>query len=207
MNAESIVALVFGSLGFVTGGIGLIVAYLARVDARRANEIAAAANRISEEANGLSHEANEISRSSAARESERHDAKWEGHWVRPGVYALRNVGTSTTHAGRATVTVDDEEQTATFDVLDAREDLELEFPRAARTYAEEQREEQDYERRRAEAQRPRQSSIASTFAMQPFEPPRMPTMHVIWIRVVWETALGTPNVEESHEPFATIGPA
>jgi len=207
MNAESIVALVFSSLGFVTGGIGLIVAYLARVDARKANKIAAAANRISEEANGLSHEANEISRSSAAREAERHDAKWEGRWVRLGVYALRNVGTSTTHAGRVTVTVDDEEQTTTFDVLEATEDLELKFPRAAKTYEEEQREAEDYERRKTDAQRPRASSILSTFAVQPFEPPRPQVHHGIWTRVVWETALGTPKEIELSDLFAPIGPA
>jgi hypothetical protein len=206
MNGESIVALIFGSLGFVTGGIGLIVAYLARVDARKANEIAAAANRISEEANGLSHEANEISRSSAARESERHDAKWEGRWIRPGVYALRNVGTSTTHAGRVTVTVDREEQTETFDVLEAGKDLEFEFPGAARTYAEEQREEREHERRRSEARRPRQSSIMSSFAVEPFEPPRLPATHGIWTRVVWETELGTPKEIELRDPFATIAP-
>jgi hypothetical protein len=205
MNEEAIVALWVGIAGFVTGAIAIVVACLARRDARKANEIAAAANRISEEANGLSKEANDISRSSADRAAESHDAYWQGSWVRPGVYELKNTGTSTTRNVRATVMVDGVEQVGTIEVLEPGEPLQLEFPTAAEAYAEDQRAQQRYEQELHESRNPRVNNLGASFATH-YPTPPTPPMHGIHARVVWTTPLGAHKEQELTERFSSLGP-
>lgn len=202
MDADSwgnIIAGAFGAGGAVVGTIGLVQARAARAEAKAANAIAA-------EANEIAREANAISSKSEQRAAERHDAKWEGRWVRPGVYVLRNVGTSSTQAGRIRVSVDEEEQTATFEALEPGVDFELNFPGARRTYEQEQDEERDYERRLAESQQPRVSSIGSIFAPSFVEPPKLLPSHFIEWRVVWTTELGTHKEQEDRQPMTSLGP-
>lgn len=205
MNAEAVVALWVGGAGFVTGVIGIIVASLARHDAKKANVLAERANGISEEANGLSKEANEISRSSADRAAESHDAYWQGSWVRPGVYELKNTGTSTTHNVRATVMVDGVEQIGTTEAIEPGDPLQLEFPTAAEAFFADQRAQQRYEQELHESRNPRVNHLGATLASHHPTPP-MPPMHGIHARVVWATSLGTHKEQELEERFSSLGP-
>lgn len=126
---------VAGLAGCVTGGIGLWRAGRAGDIAKRGNEIAKAANKLAEDANQLAksanrtsaesntiareansiavqanllaEEANTLTKGSHARETERHDVRWEGDWEQLGRYVLVNKGDSEAHHVVAVVTVDD----------------------------------------------------------------------------------------------------
>ncbi|WP_329142717.1 hypothetical protein OG275_00045 [Streptomyces niveus] len=59
------------------------------------NALAHEANRIATNANQLAQQANDLFHHQERRGVESHDVHWDGEWVRPGVYRLRNDGTHT----------------------------------------------------------------------------------------------------------------
>ena len=118
--AGVVVAGVFGLTGFIVGLVSLhharqskeaaasanLLAKDAAKVAKDANGIASESNTIATGANELSLKSNKIAKRSAesaekaakvvseadARAVELHDVRWTGHWDRPGMYAVKNIG-------------------------------------------------------------------------------------------------------------------
>jgi hypothetical protein len=73
--------------------------------------------------------ANEIALRGEERDTERHDVYWEGRWSQPGTYVLAKRGADEVHDVKATVFVDDEEQTQQAElVTDDGHELTFRFP-------------------------------------------------------------------------------
>ncbi|MFB6429170.1 hypothetical protein ACFCXC_35695 [Streptomyces microflavus] len=155
------------------------------------NELAHEANRIALGANRLAQEANDLFHQQERRVVEIHDVRWDGDWVRPGVYRLRNDGTHTAYDVSATVTVDDEQKRVTGARIGGGEYLTFEFPVARRQYAIEERERQE---RQEQARSPR-------------FPPRVVPMnfHYIENRVYWKTELGNPKEQIYSHNMSGLG--
>ncbi|WP_225636124.1 hypothetical protein [Streptomyces solaniscabiei] len=93
------------------------------------NALAHEANRIATDANQLAQQANDLFHQQERRGVESHDVHWDGEWVRPGVYRLRNDGTHTAYDVSATVTVDNEQMRATMPQIEGGEHLTLDSRR------------------------------------------------------------------------------
>lgn len=155
------------------------------------NELAHEANRIALGANRLAQEANDLFHQQERRGVEIHDVHWDGDWVRPGVYRLRNDGTHTAYDVSATVTVDDEQKRVTSPQLGGGEHLTFEFPVARRQYAIEERERQE-----------REAQARSSH----FPPSVVPmNFHYIEKRVYWKTELGNPKEHIDSHNMSGLG--
>lgn len=154
------------------------------------NQLAHEANRIATDANRLAQQANDLFHQQERRGVETHDVDWDGEWVRPGVYRLRNEGTHTAYDVNATVTVDHEQKRVTSPEVVGGDHLTLDFPEARLQYRVERRRREEAERRR---------SLYSS-------PSVIPDFHTIKERVYWKTELGTPqeHVPDS-QPMAGLG--
>ncbi|MEV0304296.1 hypothetical protein [Streptomyces prasinus] len=113
------------------------------------NALAHEANRIATDANQLAQQANDLFHQQERRGVESHDVHWDGEWVRPGVYRLRNDGTHTAYDVSATVTVDNEQMRATSPQIDGGGNLILDFPEARLQHRVELRRRQEEEQRQS----------------------------------------------------------
>ncbi|WP_432127682.1 hypothetical protein [Streptomyces sp. bgisy082] len=144
-------------------------------------------------ANELAREANDLFHQQERRGIESHDVHWDGEWISPGVYRLRNDGTHTAHEVRVTVIVDEEQMRAESARVDAGDHLALEFPQARIQYHRERR-------GREEAEEQRRSN---QFPHIPAALP--PDYHYIAEQVYWRTELGTPKEHASSHHLAGLG--
>lgn len=99
-----------------------------------AKEAAVEANEISRAANTLAQDANDLFKQQEERATERHDVRWEGAFVRPGVYRLTNKGAHTAYQVVATVAYGSDECEKKADEVPGREFLEFELPEAKQEY-------------------------------------------------------------------------
>ncbi|GAA1457628.1 hypothetical protein NE857_21450 [Nocardiopsis exhalans] len=99
-----------------------------------ANEIAVEANQIARGANDLAKEANDLFKKQDERAIERHDVRWEGEFVRPGVYRLMNKGEHTAYDVKATVSFEGEEVRREVAQVPGGESVEFAVPSAEEAY-------------------------------------------------------------------------
>ncbi|MFI0013696.1 MULTISPECIES: hypothetical protein [Streptomyces] len=152
------------------------------------NQLAHEANRIAVGANQLAQEANDLFHQQERRGVESHDVRWNGRWVRPGVYHLRNDGTHTAYDVSVTVTVDEEQKRVTSPQVIGGGVLTLDFPEARLQHRVEQRRREEAERRRSYV-----------------NPQIIPEFHSIEERAYWKTELGTPKEHEESHNLAGLG--
>ncbi|MEV8334434.1 hypothetical protein [Streptomyces niveus] len=153
------------------------------------NALAHEANRIATNANQLAQQANDLFHHQERRGVESHDVHWDGEWVRPGVYRLRNDGTHTAYDVSATVTVDNEQMRTAIPQIDGGEHLILDFPEARLQHRVEHRRRQEEEQRQSRY----------------FNPPGTPNFHFIEKRVHWKTELGTPKEHIESSRMSGLG--
>lgn len=178
---------------------GLHLAAEATTLSRESNSIATDARKLAEDANAYSHR-------SEARETERHDVRWDDGWLIPsdGIYVVTKRGDDPAYDIRVTVEFDGQEQTGRADLLEEEgAQMRFRFPRAADAYA-------------AERAEHRAHQNASTRHNEPYGPfgmnlppqivsPFMPTYHHAVVRVEWVTARGTPKLWEDDHRLMTFG--
>lgn len=144
-------------------------------------------------ANELAQEANDLFHQQERRGIESHDVHWDGEWISPGVYRLRNDGTHTAHEVRVTAIVDEEQMRAESARVDAGDHLALEFPQARIQYHRERRGREEAEEQRRSNQFPHIPAALS------------PDYHYIAERVYWRTELGTSKEHASSHNLAGLG--
>lgn len=202
-----IIAGLFGITGFIVGLVGLHHAKQAKeaaaganLIAKDANTIANGANTLSTEANTIAREANDIVRGSEVRASEQHDVTWDCNWKSPGLYAVRNEGKQTAYNVRIQVTVGDEVEEASLDLVEGGKTILLEMPKSKAIWEAEQRAEE-------ERRRPRQRSTglfggldAPNISVPAFN------YHYMRDRILWRTELGTPREYDKSFNMGSVGP-
>lgn len=205
--AGVIVAGLFGITGFIVGLVGLRHANQAKeaaaganLIAKDANSIAKGANTLSTEANTIAREANDIARASEVRATEQHDVTWDCNWKSPGMYAVRNEGKQSAHNVWIQITVGDEIEEASLDLVQGGQTILLEMPKSKMIWEGEQREED-------ERRRPNRRSTGLLGAMD------IPNLaipafnyHYVRDRVLWRTELGTPREHDKSYPMGSVGP-
>ncbi|AXA95284.1 hypothetical protein [Microbacterium sp. PM5] len=201
-----VIAGLFGVTGFVVGLIGLHHANKAKeaaaganLIAKDANSIATRANTLSTEANSIAREANEIARASEVRATEQHDVTWDCDWKSPGLYAVRNEGKQTAHKVWIQITVGDEVEEASLDVIEGGQTVLLEMPKSRAIWEAEQRAEQ-------ERQRPKHTSGPfGGFSTPNLSVPAL-NYHYVRDRILWRTELGTPREHDKSFNLGSVGP-
>lgn len=201
-----VIAGLFGVTGFVVGLIGLHHANKAKeaaaganLIAKDANSIATRANTLSTEANSIAREANEIARASEVRATEQHDVTWDCDWKSPGLYAVRNEGKQTAHKVWIQITVGDEVEEASLDVIEGGQTVLLEMPKSKAIWEAEQRAEQ-------ERQRPKHTSGPfGGFSTPNLSVPAL-NYHYVRDRILWRTELGTPREHDKSFNLGSVGP-
>jgi hypothetical protein len=146
----SVGGLVTGVIGGGAGVWGVLYAHRALGAAEKSTTIAGEANTLARESNAiaadareLAKDANKYSHRAEARETERHDVRWDDGWLSKtrGMYAITKRGDDPARKVRATVSFDGQEQSLTVEVLkEEGAQLHFEFPSAAAAYAEERAE-------------------------------------------------------------------
>jgi hypothetical protein len=205
--AGVIVAGLFGITGFVVGLVGLHQANMAKeaaaganLIAKDANSIAKGANTLSTEANTIAREANDIARAGEVRATEQHDVTWDCNWESPGVYAVRNEGKQTAHNVWIQITVGDEIEEASLDLVEGGQTVLLELPKSKLVWEAEQREEEEH-------RRPKQRSTGLLGAMEiPILAGPAFNYHYVRDRVLWRTELGTPREHDKSFNLGSVGP-
>jgi hypothetical protein len=200
-----------GWVGGVAGVAGLVYAHLANRHsskangiahesneiARQANDKSSESNRIAERANRFAQEANDYAQRSDARSTERDDVRWEGRWVRPGVYELVQQGLATAHEVVAVITVDDETQRITQEQVLGGETLLFQFADAARTLADERAQ---LERARQDA---RSAPLAAVVSPDPMSLGFL--FHTISERVDWASSHGIHKMHDEDFRLCALG--
>lgn len=201
-----IVAALFGATGFVVGLVGLHharkakeAAATANLIAKDANKIASGANSLSTEANTIAREANEIAKASEVRATEQHDVTWECTWRAPGLYAVRNEGKDPAVDVRIQVTVDDEIEETSVDLVHGGETVLLDMPQSKAVWAAEKLE--DEQRRRPHRVKGLFGEVTMPNLMGP--PLRH---HFNRDRILWRTSLGTPREHDKSYNLGSVGP-
>lgn len=205
--AGVVVAALFGISGFVVGLVGLRHANKAKeaaananLIAKDANNIATGANTLSTEANTIAREANDIARAGEVRATEQHDVTWDCDWKSPGMYAVRNGGKQSAYKVWIQVTVGNEIEEASLDVVEGGQTVLLEMPKSKLIWEEEQRVEE--ERRRP---KPRSTGLLGAIDIPKIPVPAF-NYHYVRNRVLWRTELGTPREYDKGYPMGTAGP-
>jgi hypothetical protein len=165
----------------------------ANQESGKSNDLAHEANRIAVAANELAQEANNLFHHQERRGVESHDVHWDGEWISPGIYHLRNDGTHAAYEVRVTVTVDEEQVRAESARVDGGGHLTLDFPQARRQYV--------LERQDSEEER------SSSYAFPSLVIPALPSLnfHSIEERAYWKTELGTPKEHVISHNLASLG--
>jgi hypothetical protein len=205
--AGVIVAAVFGISGFVVGLVGLHHANKAKQAAASANRIAKDANSISKsantlstEANSIAREANDIARAGEVRAIEQHDVTWDCDWKSPGIYAVRNEGRQSAYKVWIQITVGNETEEASLDVVEGGQTVLVEMPKSKLIWEADYRDEE--ERRRT---KPRSTGLLGAIDISNLSVPAFKYLHVR-DRVLWRTELGTPREHDKSYPTGTVGP-
>lgn len=162
----------------------------------KANDLAAESNGIAVDARQLAEEANTLSKRAEFRETELHDAQWEGDWEEPGSYVLTKTGQHEAFEVTATVEVDGVKETIAAGSVSEGGKLTFSFPRARQQFAQEVREKRQRDLRAAESPYGR-FGIGSTGMEE--------RCHTITERVLWKTQLGNPQTHETTNHFAALG--
>lgn len=205
--AGVIVAALFGISGFVVGLVGLHHANKAKeaaaganLIAKDANSIAKGANMLSTEANTIAREANEIARAGEVRATEQHDVTWDCNWKSPGIYAVRNEGKQSAYRVWIQITVGNEIEETSLDVVEGGQTVLLEMPRSKLIWEAAHRAEE--ERRRP---KPRGSGLLGAIDIPNL---RVPAFNYQYIRerVLWRTELGTPKEHDKGYLMGAVGP-
>lgn len=202
-----IVAGLFGITGFIVGLVGLHHAKQAKeaaaganLIAKDANTIAKGANTLSTEANTIAREANDIARASEVRATEQHDVTWDCNWKSPGLYAVRNEGKQTAHKVWIQITVGDEVEEVSLDLVEGGKTVLLKMPKSKAIWETEQREEE--ERRRP---RQRSSGLLGAIDIPGIAVPAF-NYHYMRDRILWRTELGTPREHDKSFNMGSVGP-
>ena len=205
--AGVIVAALFGISGFVVGLVGLHHANKAKeaaaganLIAKDANSIAKGANTLSTEANTIAREANDIARASEVRATEQHDVTWDCNWKSPGMYAVRNEGKQSAHNVWIQITVGDEVEEASVDLVEGGQTVLLEMPKSKLIWEAEKRDEE--ERRRPKQ---RNTGLLGAMNMPNISVPAF-NYHYVRDRVLWRTELGTPREHDKSFNLGSVGP-
>ncbi len=184
-------------IGCLIGAVGLVYAHLAYLAAKKSNQgsqraehlsaeavcIARASNRIAVEANEAAQETNAIGARSEARETKRHDVRWDGDWPAPGRFVLTNRGEHEALDVKASIAVDGDEVKVRADTVPPGGELTFEFPRVAYNI--------EYTRLQRATER---RTPLSEFLRPPGEG------HVyLWRDIVWYTALGRQQIDRSEQ--------
>ncbi|MFD6094722.1 hypothetical protein ACFVWN_01205 [Nocardiopsis flavescens] len=183
-----------------------------------ANEIAEEANRIARRANDLAREANDLSKQRDKRETERHDVRWEGEFVEPGVYRLTNKGEHTAYKVAATVEFEGEEARGRSDRVGHGEFLDLELSSASAIYEQARQQIRQLEAQRKEMEErfehrggptgvgPATSDKYRSFQRQ-IEQIRLSAAatYVVDQYVHWETEQGSPRTHRDSGDVGSLG--
>ncbi|GAA1100206.1 methyl-accepting chemotaxis domain-containing protein [Nocardiopsis metallicus] len=184
-----------------------------------AKEAAIEANDIARAANDLAKEANDLFKQQNERETERHDVRWEGEFVEPGVYRLTNKGDHTAHKVEATVRYYEQERRVNADEVLGGGFLEFEFSDAKQEYDERKAgiallQEQKRDRARARAEPRRFPMLASNNDFMGVQSDytddrQIDQFRMIMERVVeyvqWKTARGTEKVHDEAPMLGHLG--
>lgn len=111
------------------------IAAFALLQNRRSREIARQAKDAATEANEIAREANDLFKQQDERAGERHDVRWEGGFVQPGVYRLVNRGRDAAHDVVAEVDFDGETFRSEEELVPGGEYVEFSIPPAAKAHA------------------------------------------------------------------------
>lgn len=208
------IGLLFGGLGSAAGLGALVYAHIAHRSANaskgvavEANDLARESNSIAADARRLAEDANSFSHRAEARETERHDVRWDDGWFSQtdGIYVVIKRGDDPAYNVRATVDFDGQEQTLTADLLEEEgAQMRFQFPSAAHAYAAEREEHRAHEaaaRRQKEPFGPLGMNLPPQIAS-----PLMQAYHYAAVRVEWVTALNTPKLWEDEHRLMTFGP-
>ncbi len=205
--AGVIVAALFGISGFVVGLVGLHHANKAKEAAtganfiaKDANSIAKGANTLSTEANTIAREATDIARAGEVRATEQHDVTWDCDWKSPGMYAVRNEGKQSAYKVWIQITVGNEIEEASLDVVEGGQTVLLEMPKSKLIWEAEHRDEE--ERRRLKR---RSTGLLGAIDIPNLSVPAF-NYHYVRDRVLWRTELGTPREHDKGYPMGTVGP-
>jgi hypothetical protein len=202
-----VVAGLFGISGLVVGLVGLHHANKAKeaaaganLIAKDANSIAKGANTLSNEANTIAREANEIARAGEVRATEQHDVTWDCNWKSPGLYAVRNEGKQSAHNVWIQITVGNEVEEASLDLVEGGKTVLLEMPKSKHVWEAEKRDED--ERRRPKQ---RNTGLLGAIDIPNIAVPAF-NYHYVRDRVLWRTELGTPREHDKSFNLGSIGP-
>jgi hypothetical protein len=184
-----------------------------------AKEAAVEANGIARAANTLAQEANDLFKQQDERSTERHDVRWEGEFVEPGVYRLTNKGDHTAHKVVATVAYESDERQVEADEVPGRGFLDFELPAAKQEYLDRRAQIQELE---AEKRRRVRDSAAVSHDRILGPIAHQDTAHENWMddlhisriqatmdsvseNVHWETERSAPRVHKESRSCAHLG--
>lgn len=169
-------------------------------DGALSTSTAKGANTLSTEANTIAREANDIARASEVRATEQHDVTWDCNWKSPGMYAVRNEGKQSAHNVWIQITVGDEVEEASVDLVEGGQTVLLEMPKSKLIWEAEKRDEE--ERRRPKQ---RNTGLLGAMNMPNISVPAF-NYHFVRDRVLWRTELGTPREHDKSFNLGSVGP-
>lgn len=182
-----------------------------------AKDAADKANDIARAANVLAKEANDLFKQQDERETERHDVRWEGEFVRPGVYRLTNMGEHTAHRVVAKVIYDDEEQRVEAAEVPGKTALEFELAEAENEFRKRQAKILGIHTKHRQREREQQERAASMpFLVVPLVvgTEALEQMEIgdlrrdgVWVKeyVQWETVRGNPKTHDGDVKHDYLG--
>lgn len=214
-KVADIAGLIVGGVGSVAGVAALAYAHIAYRSANaskgvavEANDLARESNSIAADARRLAEDANAFSHRAEARETERHDVRWDEGWLsqRDGVYVVIKRGDDPAYNVRATVEFDGQEQTLTADLLEEEgAQMRFQFPSAAHAYAAEREEHREHHAAAAQRRDP-DRLFGISLPPQVTSSPLTQRYHYAAVRVEWVTALNTPKLWEDEHRLMMFGP-
>lgn len=183
------------ALSLIVAVASLIAAVFALVYAHTSKTVSEESRDVARDALAVAKEANVISGRAEARDTERHNVKWERTLLETGRYSLTNTGQDDAYKVYATLDLDGHREVCEKPLVQPGEALVFEFDHAA---AEFDRELADREGvRQRERNRPFPPPLPSTYIHD-----ANMRMHHFDVQVSWQTELGQHQTCD----FRSIGP-
>lgn len=174
------VSLIVGIISTAAGVGAIAYAHMANLKAERSIAVA-------QESRDLAAEANEFNRRAEARQTERHDVRWEQTWVskQHGSYVLIKRGNDVAHHVKATATFNKNEQVVEAETI-SEDGTELRFRFGSEAY--------DHDK----------AALDDAIRAGSFRVPL--SIRGVQVRIDWTTELGNQKHFEERFPVEMIKP-